>query len=251
MQKVCGIYLLRNVVNGKVYVGQSVNCHMRLKQHIKESKRNRSRSHLYKAMRKHGHDSFEMEILEEVAMTTQDHLDDRECYWIKRLDACNPSTGYNFRPGGQQNQVVDAEARERISAKLRGRKQPPELVERNKQSHIGIPCTESAKLKISAFHAGKTLDRDAAEAIKIDVSAQFNRPEVKKRSIWSMPQEVRDQVSARFKGKPKSEETRRRMSEARKNASPESEARRLAVLRAVTQARWAKHREAQASGVAA
>ena len=245
----CGIYLLTNTVNGKVYVGQSKNCEMRFRQHVKESKRGRLQTALYNSMRKHGHQSFVPTVIEAIEGATQGQLDDRETHWIKHYSACSPESGYNFRPGGQMGQVVDAEARERIASKLRGRKQPTELVEKNRQGHIGIPCSEAAKAKIGAFHAGKCLDKKTADAIKAEINAQFDKP-VEKRSAWTMPQEIRAKVSARFKGKPKSEETRRRMSEARKNSSPESEARRIAVLRAVTQARWAKHREAQATGVA-
>lgn len=73
-----GIYLITNMVNGKRYVGQSVNIERRFWDH----NRPRSKSLISRAIRKHGKASFRREVLEQCSV---DELDAREIYWIKEL----------------------------------------------------------------------------------------------------------------------------------------------------------------------
>ena len=74
-----GIYLITNKVNGKKYVGQSIDIEERWKDHIWASKK--SKLLIYRAMRKYGIDNFDFSILEECSI---DKLDEREIYWIKK-----------------------------------------------------------------------------------------------------------------------------------------------------------------------
>lgn len=85
------IYIITNIVNSKTYIGKTtktVDC--RFKRHCHNSKT--QNTYLYKSMRKHGIDKFTIEILEE---TTSDMLNDREKFWISKL---NPQ--YNMTSGG-------------------------------------------------------------------------------------------------------------------------------------------------------
>ena len=60
----CGIYKIENIVNGKVYIGQSKNCEFRWLGHIRESGKDKNKSHFYKSIRKYGIDNFKFTILE-------------------------------------------------------------------------------------------------------------------------------------------------------------------------------------------
>lgn len=251
MIDVSGIYLIRNQINVKVYVGQSYNIAGRWKSHVKEAKRARSNSHLYKALRKYGFDVFILEVLEVIADPTQEFLDVRETYWVKHYDACNPDVGYNFRPGGQGSQVVDAEARKRIASKLRGRKLSQEQIEIMRANSTGKACTESAKQKISAFHKGIVADKAEAEKLK-KIAAEMYEPikkaekERNRKRVMNTDSyktaEFKERVSKRFKGKTRSPEVRKNMSEAAKNRDPVAEAHRIEAVRLVTKARWAAYR---------
>jgi group I intron endonuclease len=78
------IYMTKNLINGKSYVGQqSTNDEMYLG----------SGKILKRAIVKYGVENFKKEIIEECL--TREELNKREIYWIKKL---NPE--YNIHPGG-------------------------------------------------------------------------------------------------------------------------------------------------------
>lgn len=100
MNKKCGIYVIVNSVNDKVYVGQSVNIQSRWYAHVDSSKHNRQDSYtlIHAAMRKYGIQNFHYEILEECKY---EMLNEREVYWIKEKDSYN--NGYNMTLGGEDS----------------------------------------------------------------------------------------------------------------------------------------------------
>ena len=73
-----GIYKITNRINGKNYIGQSINIKFRWKQHEQEAKGERRNSLLYQAMRKYGLENFSFEVIEEC---DREQLDAREDYW--------------------------------------------------------------------------------------------------------------------------------------------------------------------------
>ena len=81
-----GIYKITNTINGKVYVGQSVDINRRWRQH----KNSELDYPLYKAFKKYGIENFTFEVLEECTIT---ELNERERYYIQLYDSCH--FGYN------------------------------------------------------------------------------------------------------------------------------------------------------------
>lgn len=102
-----GIYLIRNNINGKVYVGQSIDILERWADHKRITKNDLTIKYpLYLAMRKYGIENFTFSIIEECP---QELLDEREVYWIQQYhswvgDAQN--NGYNITQGGSGNQQI-------------------------------------------------------------------------------------------------------------------------------------------------
>ena len=82
-----GIYLITNNVNGKKYVGQSRNLIKRWNQHKTESRKDRPRLIVDKAIKKYGIDNFSFEILFECPL---DMLDDWETDMIRLYDSMRP-----------------------------------------------------------------------------------------------------------------------------------------------------------------
>lgn len=89
-----GIYIIKNKINNKVYIGQSINIKNRWKGHIKASKTNDS--HLYRAIRKYGLENFDFDVLEECS---KEYLDEKENYYILKYNSNNSDFGYNNTTG--------------------------------------------------------------------------------------------------------------------------------------------------------
>lgn len=92
------IYIIKNKINDKVYIGQTImSVHERFMSHKKPSVlKQRSTYKLYNAMNKYGIDNFYVETLEE--NVPLDELDELEIKYISQYDSYN--NGYNSTPGG-------------------------------------------------------------------------------------------------------------------------------------------------------
>lgn len=100
MDKVCGIYVITNLINNKQYVGLSKDCHKRWADHYSKCYTSKRKDDLekalYMAMRKYGRDNFSFQIIEECS---EDNLAEREKYWIEQLHTYE--NGYNETRGGE------------------------------------------------------------------------------------------------------------------------------------------------------
>ena len=84
-----GIYIWKNKINEKVYIGASSNLRKRKLQHLRLAA-NGSHYEFHKAIREIGVDNFVFEILE---YAEENKLGVREKFWIKKFDSIN--SGYN------------------------------------------------------------------------------------------------------------------------------------------------------------
>lgn len=93
-----GIYKIQNLLNNKVYVGQSNDILRRWRDHKNNafnSNDHNYNTHLYRSIRKYGLQNFSFEILEECSTS---ELDAREIYWISYYNSF--FEGYNLTMGG-------------------------------------------------------------------------------------------------------------------------------------------------------
>ena len=91
VKKVRGIYKVTNKINGKVYIGQSVDIGRRWRTHMTA----KDDIYFHKAIQKYGVENFEWEVIEKCK---KKDLDERESYWIEYYDSFNK--GYNCTKGG-------------------------------------------------------------------------------------------------------------------------------------------------------
>lgn len=100
------IYKITNVVNGKVYIGQTRRTiRVRFSDHITKAVDKGSCSyntHLGRAIRKYGTDAF---TVEEVEQCGDEALNDRETFWIQHYDSVR--NGYNMTYGGEGSVIHD------------------------------------------------------------------------------------------------------------------------------------------------
>lgn len=91
------IYKITNLINGKMYIGQTKrSIDIRWKEHL----RSKDDSPIHKAFRKYGIENFKIETLEECA---DELLNEKEIYYIKQYNSYNGHIGYNATPGGESN----------------------------------------------------------------------------------------------------------------------------------------------------
>ena len=92
------IYKITNIINGKFYIGQTIqNVKERFYQHCAtKCSKAVSNMAIHRAIKKYGKSNFTVEVIEEIDSA---NLNDRERYWIKYYNSYN--NGYNSTKGGQ------------------------------------------------------------------------------------------------------------------------------------------------------
>lgn len=95
------IYCITNLINNKMYIGQtSRTWQERWKDHLESARDLNNQRPLYRAMRKYGIENFSFSIIENCP---NDKLNEREQYWINEKQtwiAEHPNSGYNLTCGG-------------------------------------------------------------------------------------------------------------------------------------------------------
>lgn len=97
------IYIIRNTVNDKVYIGQTtMTVHARFMTHLRPSTYKKLGTYkIYNAMNKYGTENFYYEVLEENVPINE--LDKKEIAYIKKFDSFY--NGYNSTPGGNVRRI--------------------------------------------------------------------------------------------------------------------------------------------------
>lgn len=95
------IYVIKNDINDNLYVGKTITTiNDRWLHHLDSYQK--YDWHLYRAMRKYGIEHF---WIEEIEQCSDEIVNEREIYWIDKLDTFN--TGYNMTIGGDGRVTLD------------------------------------------------------------------------------------------------------------------------------------------------
>ena len=186
------IYKITNTVNGKSYIGQTIqSIEARFKAHLSGL----SGTVLKHAIAKYGAEAFRCEpIHQDVPNENLDNLERKE---IKAHNTLAPN-GYNLEAGGHKNKIIHPETRKKIGAKTaiahkgmkrssetrlkmsqwqQGRKLSPEHRKNIGESQKGKKISPEAIEKTASFHRGRKRPPEVIENIK---SAQRRRREREK-----------------------------------------------------------------------
>ena len=227
--KTSGIYCVRNIANGKVYVGQAVNLHKRKREHFATLRAGKHHSRkLQNAWNKYGPDDFAFEVLELVL--DFDLLMQAEQKWIDELKAY--SEGYNIQPyacRGCFGMVIPLEVRAKTSATMKGRKYDPKRVAKSAEALRGR--------KLSDEHREKLRNRKATQETRAKISAANTGRHHTEESLKKMraaqkgkvvPLDLRARISATLSGRKISPEVLAKRIGRRQ--TPEQIAKRAASL---------------------
>ena len=99
------IYCYTNLINQHKYVGQTNNLERRKREHKSCAFNNKASSYndlIHQKIREYGIESFEISVLEKLYTEDIKEADEREIYWIKKLETHRSSgKGYNSTWGGR------------------------------------------------------------------------------------------------------------------------------------------------------
>lgn len=147
MNSVSGIYIISNVYNQKIYIGQAQNIRARWHKHRTALRHNcHDNKHLQAAWNKYGEKAFEFKILERCNVS---ELDVREQHY---LDVYMPKGNcYNLCPIASSMRGIkrSPETRQRMSESQKGRKITDAHREKLVQSHIGHRHSEETRQRMS------------------------------------------------------------------------------------------------------
>lgn len=187
MMNKSGVYIIKNILNNNFYIGSSKNIATRWYHHTRNAIQGSTKSpYLYSAMRKYGIDNFQCTPL---IFCEIDELERYEQYFLDRyvtLDECyNVSKDVNA-PMRRASMETRKKLSEAISKSMKGKP----------AWNKGIPRTDEEKAIIgeATRKAMKQRDNSCSEVTK-------------------------QLLSEKLKGRKFSEETRRKMSEARRGKS--------------------------------
>ena len=226
---ISGIYQIRCLVNGRVYIGSAVAIERRWRDHRSQLDRGIHHSrYLQRAWLKYGPDQFAFEVLE-IVDNPADLVQIEQTY-INNAKSYLQGWGFNMSPtaGSQFGVKRSPETRARISAATSrsrvGMKHSEETRAKMSAAGMGRKLSEEAKAKISAARTGKKLSEEHRAKIGATQKGRTLSPEVRTKMS-----------TARRRRPPPSPETRAKISEAMKGHQISAETR--AKISAIHKAR--------------
>ncbi|UXR28929.1 G-I-Y Y-I-G endonuclease [Bacillus phage Nachito] len=226
LKKAMGIYGIRNTLDGKIYVGSSINVRKRTQDHIGLLRRDKHpNEHLQRAWSKYGEDNFEVILLEEV---NEDNRWDREQHYIDLYDSQNMKFGYN-KAKAEPKAPLSEETKRKLSEINKGKKLTEEHKRKLSEAGKGRVFSEESKKKISESHKGKKFSKESREKMS------------KSKKKVMTPERMRE-IGAQRKNMVMSDETKKKISEKRKGQklSPEHKAKCADALK-----RWRERKKSE------
>jgi group I intron endonuclease len=144
----CGIYKITNLLDSKIYVGQSVNVEKRWKYHLSRLKgKTHPNPHLQSSWNKYGEKSFRMELIEEC---NKEKLCIRENFWCRTFQSYDRKKGYNLTiTSDSKKYTLTEEGRKKIGDAHRGKKLSEETKQLISIRHMGKKLSDLTKKRMS------------------------------------------------------------------------------------------------------
>ena len=166
--QICGIYVIKNTINDKMYIGQSVDIYHRWMQHKADLRNDHHHNeHLQRAWNKYGEENFEFCVLTECDESELNNLEKSLIVDYRSHDGCY---GYNLTLGGDGCIGLSQESIEKMRKSLTGRCLPEDTRKKISEANKGKqkpPRSDEHKHNLGkalkgkkAWNKGITMDDD-------------------------------------------------------------------------------------------
>lgn len=167
MNKLCGIYQIKNIINNKKYIGSSININQRWSSHLSYLRNNKHRNYrLQQSVNKNGLNNFEFKILE---LCTEEKLSDIESKYIKQFQTFLKENGYNLT---LDSRGFTLETRNKISKAHKGKSLSNEHIERIRLANTGR-CNKYKGCKINREIVEKAILKRLKKVNQYNLRGEF------------------------------------------------------------------------------
>lgn len=208
------IYKIVNILDGKMYIGQSVNPEYRAKRHFWK---NNGCIKLRNAIEKHGRDAFKFSVLCWCANKTE--ANDAEGLVIEMVDSCK--SGYNITPGGYGTGSGAANP-------FFGKSHTNETRLKLSILRAGKPMAEATKQKIAKANTARKMSEETKAKLRARPTSAYCSEQTAKSNkerVWT--EASKEKLAAHNRGRKMSDETKAKIAAANRARvwTPESRAK--------------------------
>lgn len=161
MKKKIGVYKITNTINGKLYIGSSIDLKKREYAHFYNLRNNTHDSkYMQNVFNKFGENILIFSIIEYVENV--DILLDREQYWIDYYNVCDRRYGYNTCPtaGNRLGCLTSDETKVKLSKINMGKKLSDEHKMKIKKGNMGKKVSNESRKKMSIAKIGTKVSEE-------------------------------------------------------------------------------------------
>lgn len=193
-----GVYVIKNKINDKVYIGSSINIKKRWKEHINSlQKKSHANFHLQRAWDTYGKEAFEFSIEEECKVENLLAVEQR---WLDEYKSYNIDNGYNIceNAGNTLGRKHTDESRKKISI-----------------NHHDVIGKNNPMFGVPSPNSGKKHTTETKKKISDKLKGKKSWSEGKTKHTDPIVKQISDKLSGErnyFYGKTHSEETKLKMS---------------------------------------
>jgi len=209
--KVSGIYLIRNLVNNKIYIGSAVNIKNRWYRHKNQLTTNKHKNpYLQSAWNKYGIGNFSFEIVSKLHFIdknkelSKQHILANEQIYLDLYESYKREKGYNInRIAGNS---LGLKHSEESKIKMREFQNRPEVIAAkrnripwNKDKHLSKECIEKMRNR-TPWNKGKHMSEKTKEKLS-EINRGSKNPRYGKYNGHPISESTRNKLSILLKGK--------------------------------------------------